>query len=282
MMSSHQRRLSCKVWRYVTFLEHLFRTRPLSEIGSVPSDCEATVTGDWVKPAVNAEEALTDCVDALLPQRNARVADITAVPTPKRLRQERSTDVRPAVRKPSSRLRHSPDVRFNLDAACGAYGPPNVARIDEAACIGCTLCIAACPVDAIIGAAANACSAAIALYRLRALRSVLPVDCIAIEPLITNGRIAIPWRANASLHAISGLRAANGSHTSRAPIVHPVMSTTYRRQTSVAAAFARQGTESSRETRFAMMATRAANTDTYCTPSLNVTTSMPLPQTAIL
>jgi electron transport complex protein RnfB len=28
-----------------------------------------------------------------------------------------------------------------------------LARIDEAACIGCTLCIRACPVDAIIGAA---------------------------------------------------------------------------------------------------------------------------------
>jgi electron transport complex protein RnfB len=36
------------------------------------------------------------------------------------------------------------------------YGPEqklSVARIDEAACIGCTLCIAACPVDAIVGAA---------------------------------------------------------------------------------------------------------------------------------
>jgi electron transport complex protein RnfB len=31
--------------------------------------------------------------------------------------------------------------------------PPAIARIDEAACIGCTLCIQACPVDAIIGAA---------------------------------------------------------------------------------------------------------------------------------
>ncbi|MEM1229503.1 MAG: RnfABCDGE type electron transport complex subunit B [Pseudomonadota bacterium] len=31
-------------------------------------------------------------------------------------------------------------------------GPPRVARIDEARCIGCFLCIPACPVDAIIGA----------------------------------------------------------------------------------------------------------------------------------
>lgn len=39
-----------------------------------------------------------------------------------------------------------------LDASCGAPGPLRVARVDEGACIGCTLCIAACPVDAIVGA----------------------------------------------------------------------------------------------------------------------------------
>jgi len=39
-----------------------------------------------------------------------------------------------------------------LDPACGTAGPPSVAAIDEPACIGCTLCIQACPVDAIAGA----------------------------------------------------------------------------------------------------------------------------------
>ncbi|HTT07324.1 MAG TPA: RnfABCDGE type electron transport complex subunit B [Gammaproteobacteria bacterium] len=33
-----------------------------------------------------------------------------------------------------------------------AMSPPRVALIDEATCIGCTLCLDACPVDAIIGA----------------------------------------------------------------------------------------------------------------------------------
>lgn len=40
-----------------------------------------------------------------------------------------------------------------LDAAFGQHQPLRVAVIDEAACIGCTLCIQACPVDAIVGAA---------------------------------------------------------------------------------------------------------------------------------
>jgi H+/Na+-translocating ferredoxin:NAD+ oxidoreductase subunit B len=40
-----------------------------------------------------------------------------------------------------------------LDPACGAPSAPAIAAIDEAICIGCTLCIQACPVDAIVGAA---------------------------------------------------------------------------------------------------------------------------------
>ena len=39
-----------------------------------------------------------------------------------------------------------------LDPAHGLEGPRHMAWIDEASCIGCTLCIAACPVDAIVGA----------------------------------------------------------------------------------------------------------------------------------
>jgi len=41
----------------------------------------------------------------------------------------------------------SPDPAFGLAA------PLALARIDEATCIGCTLCLRACPVDAIVGAA---------------------------------------------------------------------------------------------------------------------------------
>ena len=39
-----------------------------------------------------------------------------------------------------------------LDPAHGDYRPPRVAWIDESICIGCTKCIQACPVDAIVGA----------------------------------------------------------------------------------------------------------------------------------
>jgi electron transport complex protein RnfB len=47
------------------------------------------------------------------------------------------------------------DVEFKpLNAEHGeAKAMPTIVRIDEQTCIGCTLCIQACPVDAILGAA---------------------------------------------------------------------------------------------------------------------------------
>jgi len=70
-----------------------------------------------------------------------------------------------------------------LDPACGEEAPLRVARIDEAACIGCTLCIAACPVDAIVGArlrmhtvlASQCTGCALCL-------PPCPVDCIEMAP----------------------------------------------------------------------------------------------------
>ena len=43
-------------------------------------------------------------------------------------------------------------VTVPLDPTCGSESVSKYAFIDEAACIGCALCIKACPVDAIIGA----------------------------------------------------------------------------------------------------------------------------------
>ena len=89
-----------------------------------------------------------------------------------------------------------------LDPGCGAAGPRQTARIDASACIGCVVCIRACPVDAIIGAR-------------KWLHAVLesectgcglcvepcPVDCISMVPARTGPTTAEGWLAGRASHA---------------------------------------------------------------------------------
>ena len=71
-----------------------------------------------------------------------------------------------------------------LNPANGTYRPPQVAVIDEETCIGCTKCIQACPVDAIVGASklmhtviASWCTGC------ELCLPPCPVDCILLEPV---------------------------------------------------------------------------------------------------
>jgi electron transport complex protein RnfB len=71
-----------------------------------------------------------------------------------------------------------------LNPENGVEGPMTVAVIDEAWCIGCTLCISACPTDAILGSnkvmhtviesACTGCDLCL---------PVCPVDCIEMVPI---------------------------------------------------------------------------------------------------
>jgi Na+-translocating ferredoxin:NAD+ oxidoreductase subunit B len=70
-----------------------------------------------------------------------------------------------------------------LDPSRGVPGPLRVARIDERACIGCTLCIAACPVDAIIGAQKRMHAVLTSLCSgCELCIAPCPVDCIEMAP----------------------------------------------------------------------------------------------------
>jgi Na+-translocating ferredoxin:NAD+ oxidoreductase subunit B len=70
-----------------------------------------------------------------------------------------------------------------LDPACGVETPRAMALIDEAWCIGCTLCIAACPVDCIVGASKHMHTVIEAQCTgCELCVPACPVDCIAMVP----------------------------------------------------------------------------------------------------
>jgi len=90
-----------------------------------------------------------------------------------------------------------------LNPAHGAEAPRALAVIDEAWCIGCTLCIKACPTDAILGSnkqmhiviEPHCTGCALCL-------PVCPVDCIALEN-VTGTRTG--WRAWSQFEADKAL-----------------------------------------------------------------------------
>lgn len=66
---------------------------------------------------------------------------------------------------------------------CGQPGPLLVAVIDETRCIGCTLCIQACPIDAILGAQKRMHTVLLSLCSgCELCIAPCPVDCIDLEP----------------------------------------------------------------------------------------------------
>lgn len=99
-----------------------------------------------------------------------------------------------------------------LDPQFGTEGPRAMAVIDEAWCIGCTLCLDACPTDAIVGihkrmhtvieAHCTGCELCI---------PVCPVDCISLE-VETPGRSG--WQAWSAQQAGDARRryALHGTH----------------------------------------------------------------------
>ena len=89
-----------------------------------------------------------------------------------------------------------------LNAENGLEGPMTVAVIDEAWCIGCTLCIKACPTDAILGSnkvmhtvIEAACTGGDLCL------PVCPVDCIEMVPVSGDQTGWAAWSSEQALQA---------------------------------------------------------------------------------
>jgi len=132
-------------------------------------------------------DALADRIDALLPQTQCRQCGYAGCrPYAEAVAAGRADINRcppggPETLRALSLLTGRPVVPL-----LGHQKPPAVARIDEPACIGCTLCIQACPVDAIVGAA-NAMHTVIAAEcsGCELCLPLCPVDCIAMVETAT-------------------------------------------------------------------------------------------------
>ena len=95
-----------------------------------------------------------------------------------------------------------------IDPECGTAGPPMVAVIDPARCIGCARCLPPCPVDAIVGAQrqlhvvlddlCTGCELCIA---------PCPVDCITLAPRTTQAPFSTEPAAGDNLRRYEAHRA---------------------------------------------------------------------------
>lgn len=139
-------------------------------------------------PSMDFKVALADRIDALLPQTQCtKCGHAGCRPYAEAIAADRAeiNQCPPGGAAGIARLSALTGRRvIPLNPSNGVERPLHVAVIDEALCIGCTLCIQACPVDAIIGTA-------------RAMHSVIPqwcngcdlcvapcpMDCIAMVPV---------------------------------------------------------------------------------------------------
>jgi Na+-translocating ferredoxin:NAD+ oxidoreductase subunit B len=106
-----------------------------------------------------------------------------------------------------------------LNTAHGVFKPKEVASIDEQACIGCTLCIQACPVDAIVGAARHmhtvisgectGCSLCLDPCPVDCIRMILPTQRSSSAEIDVHVSLAEPGRQDDEVEKVEKKKTAD-------------------------------------------------------------------------
>lgn len=137
------------------------------------------------------EDPIVEKIDAILPQTQCGQCGFPGCKPYANAIADGSADINqcpPGGEDGIRKLAELLGVEFKpLNAEHGAPKPKSVAIIDEAVCIGCTLCIQACPVDAILGAAKQMHTVIEAeCTGCELCLAPCPVDCISMQPLSEN------------------------------------------------------------------------------------------------
>ena len=132
-----------------------------------------------------------------------------------------------------------------LDTGCGLEAPRQMAVIDEAWCIGCTLCLDVCPTDAILGANKRMHTVIEAhCTGCELCVPVCPVDCISLENASADATGWAAWsQAQADMalqrYRVHGLRKAGPVAEEEAAPVVVEAAQTERKRSAVEMALAR-------------------------------------------
>ncbi|MGH8372966.1 MAG: RnfABCDGE type electron transport complex subunit B [Gammaproteobacteria bacterium] len=130
---------------------------------------------------------LTDKIDALLPQTQCQRCGYPDCRAYAEAIAADETDINRCPPGGSNTIHALSELTHRdnkpLDPEVGLFQPGTVAFIDEPLCIGCTKCIQACPVDAIVGAAKQMHTIIESLCTgCELCIPPCPVDCIQMQP----------------------------------------------------------------------------------------------------